>query len=101
MAAKLRDPTLFREKAYIDGQWLDAESGSTFDVVDPTTNSVIGSCPEMFVGAAQLNALGSHNVHLGPQGRLTLLLRQPSEPLTRFSTLLQKREQEYCTNGSI
>lgn len=39
MAAKLKDPTLFREKAYIDGQWLDAESGSTFDVVGAS------SCP--------------------------------------------------------
>ncbi|KAM0795504.1 succinate-semialdehyde dehydrogenase-like protein [Usnea florida] len=47
IAAKLKDPTLFREKAYIDGQWLDAKSGSSFDVIDPTTNEVIGSCPEM------------------------------------------------------
>lgn len=33
IAAKLKDPTLLREKAYIDGQWLEAKSGSTFDVI--------------------------------------------------------------------
>ena len=29
---KLNNPKLLREQAYINGQWVDAADGSTFDV---------------------------------------------------------------------
>jgi acyl-CoA reductase-like NAD-dependent aldehyde dehydrogenase len=31
---------------YIDGRWVDAESGSTFDIVNPATEEVIATAPE-------------------------------------------------------
>jgi succinate-semialdehyde dehydrogenase / glutarate-semialdehyde dehydrogenase len=45
--AKLADPSLFREQAYIDGAWVDAEGGGTVPVDDPATGKVIGSVPDM------------------------------------------------------
>jgi succinate-semialdehyde dehydrogenase / glutarate-semialdehyde dehydrogenase len=42
----LKDTTLFVEKAYINGQWVSAKSGSTFKVKNPATDEVIGSVPE-------------------------------------------------------
>ncbi|KAK5657049.1 hypothetical protein OQA88_3575 [Cercophora sp. LCS_1] len=47
MAPKLRDPSLFKQNvSYVNGQWVKAQSGKTFEVHDPATGELIGSCPE-------------------------------------------------------
>ncbi|THC93562.1 hypothetical protein EYZ11_006955 [Aspergillus tanneri] len=43
---ELKDKSLFIGKCYIDGQWVDAQSGKTFQVFDPATQKLIGTCPE-------------------------------------------------------
>jgi succinate-semialdehyde dehydrogenase/glutarate-semialdehyde dehydrogenase len=43
----LSDPSLFRERALIDGQWIDADSGATIPVSDPATGQTIGHIPDM------------------------------------------------------
>lgn len=43
----LADLSLFKKQAFIDGLWTAAESGSTFDVEDPSTGDVIATMPEM------------------------------------------------------
>jgi succinate-semialdehyde dehydrogenase/glutarate-semialdehyde dehydrogenase len=48
-ALPLKDKTLFRQQAYIDGQWLDAQSGQTVAVTNPATGEVLGSVPRMGV----------------------------------------------------
>ena len=51
MTLMLSDPDLFRTQAYIDGQWVDADSGETFAVIDPATGEEIAQVPRM--GAAE------------------------------------------------
>ncbi|MCA8930293.1 MAG: aldehyde dehydrogenase family protein, partial [Alphaproteobacteria bacterium] len=41
----LKDPKLFRQQAYIAGQWVDADSGETAAVTNPADNAVLGSVP--------------------------------------------------------
>ena len=41
---------IFREQAYIDGQWLGADSGAQMDVNDPATGAIIGTVPKMGAG---------------------------------------------------
>jgi len=48
---QLNDPSLFREQAYIDGAWVDADSRETLNVEDPATGEVLGTVPKM--GAAE------------------------------------------------
>lgn len=36
-APQLKDQSLFIEQAYINGEWVDAKSGETFEVHDPAT----------------------------------------------------------------
>lgn len=43
----LSDKTLFKEQCYINGKWVNAQSGKTFEVHDPATGKVIGTMPEM------------------------------------------------------
>jgi succinate-semialdehyde dehydrogenase/glutarate-semialdehyde dehydrogenase len=42
---KLKDPTLFKEKAYIAGQWVGADSGAITTINNPATGEPIGSVP--------------------------------------------------------
>lgn len=42
---KLIDPSLFIDKCFVDGDYVSAMSGSTFEVKDPATGKVIGKCP--------------------------------------------------------
>ena len=48
---QLKDPTLLRQQAYIDGRWVDADNGATMRVVNPGTGALIGTAPDM--GAAE------------------------------------------------
>jgi succinate-semialdehyde dehydrogenase/glutarate-semialdehyde dehydrogenase len=45
-AAPPRSP-LLREQAYIDGAWVDADSGAVIEVTDPATGARLGSVPRM------------------------------------------------------
>jgi succinate-semialdehyde dehydrogenase / glutarate-semialdehyde dehydrogenase len=51
MTLQLNDPDLLRQQAYVDGQWVDADSGATFPVIDPATGEAIAHVPRM--GAAE------------------------------------------------
>lgn len=44
---ELKDSSLFIQKCYVDGQWIDAKSGKTFEVTDPASHKLIGTMPEM------------------------------------------------------
>jgi succinate-semialdehyde dehydrogenase/glutarate-semialdehyde dehydrogenase len=48
---RLKDPTLLREANYINGDWVQAESGGTLDVLNPATGELVGRVPAM--GAAE------------------------------------------------
>jgi succinate-semialdehyde dehydrogenase/glutarate-semialdehyde dehydrogenase len=43
----LRDPTLLATKAFLAGEWADADDGSTFAVTNPARGDVICSVPNM------------------------------------------------------
>ncbi len=44
---QLNDPTLLRQQAYIDGAWLDADSGESTPVTNPATGERLGTIPKM------------------------------------------------------
>jgi succinate-semialdehyde dehydrogenase/glutarate-semialdehyde dehydrogenase len=43
----ITDPSLVREQCYINGQWVDADSGETMDVTNKATGEVLGTVPKM------------------------------------------------------
>jgi succinate-semialdehyde dehydrogenase/glutarate-semialdehyde dehydrogenase len=45
----LKDPKLFREQCYIDGQWIGGQK--TLQVINPATGSALGTVPDL--GAAE------------------------------------------------
>jgi len=44
---KLKDPSLFRQQCYLNGEWVDARSKETITVKNPADGSVIGMVPKM------------------------------------------------------
>ncbi|MDY7548902.1 NADP-dependent succinate-semialdehyde dehydrogenase [Glaciimonas sp. CA11.2] len=44
---QLKDASLFRQQAYINGVWSDADNGETFPVTNPATGGTIGTVPLM------------------------------------------------------
>ena len=48
---ELKDQGLFRQQCFIDGKWVDADSGETVEVTNPANGKVIGTMPN--AGAAE------------------------------------------------
>jgi succinate-semialdehyde dehydrogenase/glutarate-semialdehyde dehydrogenase len=47
----LREPDLLRRQAFVDGAWVDADSGGTFPVLNPATGEEVAAVPRL--GAAE------------------------------------------------
>ncbi|HTS94078.1 MAG TPA: NADP-dependent succinate-semialdehyde dehydrogenase [Stellaceae bacterium] len=48
---QLKDPKLFRQQCYVNGEWVDADKRGTISVNNPADNSTLGTVPKM--GAAE------------------------------------------------
>jgi succinate-semialdehyde dehydrogenase/glutarate-semialdehyde dehydrogenase len=46
-APNLKDPKLFRDRAYVDGAWADADGGARFEVDNPANGAIVGTVPNM------------------------------------------------------
>ena len=44
---QLNNPSLFRQQAYINGEWVDANDATTFNVTNPANGEVLGSVPSL------------------------------------------------------
>ena len=57
---RLSDPTLLRQANYIDGQWVQADSGATLAVRNPATGDVVGEVPAMGVAETRRAIEAAH-----------------------------------------
>ncbi|MCK5041439.1 MAG: NAD-dependent succinate-semialdehyde dehydrogenase [Sphingomonadales bacterium] len=44
---QLKNKNLFRQQAYINGTWVDADNGAVTEITNPATGEVIGTVPNM------------------------------------------------------
>jgi len=44
---ELQDPALFREHAYVDGRWIDASDEAVIEVINPASETLLGSVPRL------------------------------------------------------
>jgi len=47
---RLKDPQLLRDKAYVNGEWIAADAGATFEVTNPANGEVLSRLPDMLEG---------------------------------------------------
>ena len=84
-APALKDPKLFRDRAYLDGVWTEADSGARFDVDNPANAAIVGSVPDM--GAAETRrAIAAANAAL-PAWR-ALAAKERSKILRKWFDLI-------------
>ncbi|KAI1175580.1 Aldehyde/histidinol dehydrogenase [Nemania sp. FL0916] len=96
---KLNDPSLFKtDVCYVNGEWVKAASGKTFEVHDPATGKLVGTCPEFDTKdtekaiAAAAEAFKSFRTKTGRERSKLLrqwydLVMENSEDLARLITL--------------
>ncbi|MCA5006263.1 NAD-dependent succinate-semialdehyde dehydrogenase [Sphingobacterium bovistauri] len=58
---------LFTQKAYIDGKWI--ESDKTFEIINPSTNSLIGSLPDLTINDCTKAINAAHEAWLSWKNR--------------------------------
>ncbi|MGH1368195.1 MAG: NAD-dependent succinate-semialdehyde dehydrogenase [Maritimibacter sp.] len=47
LASTLNDPSLLQTRAYVGGEWIDADNGATFEVINPARGEVICAVPDL------------------------------------------------------
>ncbi|WP_371233775.1 NADP-dependent succinate-semialdehyde dehydrogenase [Pseudomonas sp. QE6] len=88
---KLNDSNLFRQQAYIDGRWCDADDGRSLDVHDPATGERLGSVPLM--GSAEaVRAIEAANAAL--EGWRAKTAKERAQILRRWFELLLEHEED-------
>lgn len=88
---QLKDLTLFRQQAYIDGAWVDADSGQTIAVNNPATGEILGTVPKL--GAAETRrAIEAANRALPAWRALTA--KERAQKLRRWFELLMENQED-------
>ena len=60
LGVRLKKKKLLKNKAYINGAWVDAKSGKSFEVVNPSNGHVIVSVPDLDVNDARIAIDAAH-----------------------------------------
>jgi succinate-semialdehyde dehydrogenase / glutarate-semialdehyde dehydrogenase len=84
-------PHLVARQAYVDGAWIDADSGATFDVVNPATGETIASVPRC--GAAETRRAIAAAERVQPEWRARPA-KERAHVLRRFADLMLAHQEE-------
>lgn len=95
---ELNDPTLHLSQSFVDGEWIDADSGQTFDVVNPADGSVVGKVADVGVPETR-RAIEAANRALGPWRALTA--KERAAILKRWHALLIENAEDLAILMSI
>ncbi|KEF59373.1 succinate-semialdehyde dehydrogenase [Exophiala aquamarina CBS 119918] len=76
----LQNQSLYKDQAYVDGQWVEAKSGNRFDIVDPGSGRIWATCADMAAEDVDNAVNGAYKAFqkfriVSPRARADLLLR--------------------------
>src|SRR5688500_5390998 len=91
---QLRDPELFREACYIDGEWTTVEGGQTIQVDNPATSEIIGSVPKL--GRADTRRAISAAARAFPDWR-TRTAKDRANVLRRWFDMVMANQDDLAT----
>ncbi|KAK3746575.1 hypothetical protein RRG08_019495 [Elysia crispata] len=83
-----------KDKAYVDGKWVSAKSGKTFEVTNPSNGKVLGSVPDMDRSDAQAAIETAYRTF---QAWKSTLPKERSDILRRWFELCVKHKKELAT----
>ena len=85
---RLREQGLLLDKGHVGGKWIDADSGETFEVLDPATGEVLAHVPRM--GVAETRRAIEAAAGAYPEWR-SLLAKERAQILRRWADSLLER----------
>ncbi len=88
---KLQDKSLFRQQCYIDGAWVDADSGETIDVNNPATNEILGTVPRMGAAETRRAIEAANRAYPGWRAKLA---KERAQILRRFYELMLENQED-------
>jgi succinate-semialdehyde dehydrogenase / glutarate-semialdehyde dehydrogenase len=88
---QLADARLFREQCYIDGRWVDADSGAVVEVTNPASGEVLGTIPKM--GAAETRRAIEAAEKAWPAWR-KLLAKERANILRKWFNLIMENQED-------
>jgi succinate-semialdehyde dehydrogenase/glutarate-semialdehyde dehydrogenase len=91
LPAPLRDQELLRPKAYVDGAWIDADSGETFPVVDPATGGTLADVPRLGAGETRRAIAAAERAFPAWRG---LLAKERAAILARWADLMLEHGED-------
>ncbi|AOM41485.1 NAD-dependent succinate-semialdehyde dehydrogenase [Xenorhabdus hominickii] len=87
----ISDNPFFRQQAYINGQWCDADDKGTLDVSDPATGKIIGQVPNMAASETKKAIQAAHDAL--PQWR-ALTAHQRAQLLQNWFRLISENKKQ-------
>jgi succinate-semialdehyde dehydrogenase / glutarate-semialdehyde dehydrogenase len=87
----LKDPSLFRQAAHVDGKWVAAASGRTIAVRNPATGEVIGEVPSLSAAETRQAIEAAHRAQ--PAWR-ALTGKQRAALLRRLNDLMLANQED-------
>ncbi|MCJ1440343.1 MAG: succinate semialdehyde dehydrogenase NADP+ linked [Stictis urceolatum] len=91
---KLKDSSLLKSQAFVNGEWINAKSGKTFEVKDPATGKIITTVPE-FTKADTDSAIASAAAAF-PSYRKTTG-RERARMLRKWYQLMMDNQEDIAT----
>ncbi|MCL4109713.1 UNVERIFIED_CONTAM: hypothetical protein GTU68_018440 [Idotea baltica] len=91
LRARLKDPELLAVKSYIDGAWVDADSGATFKVVNPARGDVVAEVADL--GRAEV-ARAIAAAEAAQKGWAKLAAKERSSILRRWFNLMMEAQDD-------
>ncbi len=88
---QLKDPRLLRQQAYLDGNWVAADSGQTLTVTNPASGEIIGSVPKL--GAVETRR-AIHAAERALPGWRALTAKERAQRLRRWFELMLENQDD-------
>src|SRR5437867_8303778 len=91
---KLQDEKLFRQRCYIDGEWVDALNRGTIPVTNPATGEVLGSVPRMGAEETRQAIEAADRALPGWRGKTA---KERAQILRRWFDLMMANQEDLAT----
>jgi succinate-semialdehyde dehydrogenase/glutarate-semialdehyde dehydrogenase len=90
----LKDPTLLRQANYLDGKWVEADSGKTVVVKNPATGEAIGEVPAMGTAETRRAIEAANRAYPAWRG---MLAKERAAILRKLSDLMLANTDDLAT----
>ena len=94
LAVAAVETDLLLQQAYVDGRWIDADSGETFPVVDPATGDRIAAVPRLGAAETRRAIEAAQRALPAWRGRTA---KERAALLRRLADLMLERQEELAS----